>query len=425
MNLLEATQKRLQGTGASNLDSDNSKVRKEKEGSLGNRSASILLAELRLTESTDPATLESNTPSNMVTAIITKKPYAPDLKTTFLTLIETGKTPQDIIDIKHLIQFNAKLVETDDQYSPITLAAQNGCEPIFQIVLENHTQTPQNFHTDKALFNVCNHGTELQKLRRFTQLLEKKWKFDHSEHRRRLSTVLSLIHQKVDFTCILKAFPDLININGLLSNKQLFLEALLEAKNTKMIKHVINCQTFEPNTRYTLNIRNNMSYNMTYLADACRLGLFDIASELVFVNSQSATITSEIVGTPLHAISFPHSDKDKLKVDDYKQIIKELCIYGHANVNEQALVLCFTSQPDFKTLTPLQAAIVRLNVNCVKAFFEFKDKNNYHTCEDTDSLQHLALSSIDRKKNTEEDTLKAVQIITFLSGYSYQITPIT
>ncbi len=418
------------GTGAS-LALDNAKVREEKAGSFGDRSTSTLFVEadkqlqlLKRNDLADRATIQSNHLANIVEQIITKNPVAPDSKKILLLLIEKGSTLKDVTSIEKLIASDKQLVETDAQASPISLAAQNGFDPIFETVLKNHTQTPQKFNTDEALFNACVFGTDTQKVDRCTQLLDKKWVFTSELF---ASTILQLIRSKVDFSFIIDCFPHFIDINSQLSNNRPFFAAILEANNTKMMKYVRHHKNFESQTQYLRHIHGHPSRNMTYLVHACKLGLFDIAFELLILNFQSAKIHSELLGTPLHAISFSHLDKDELKVEDYKKIIHNLRISGCANINETASIFCLQWDPmhckkilSHRILTPIQTAIVRLNVDCIQAFLELENENEnlFKIQEDKLSLQHLA---IDSKNDSKEDYQKSMQIISLLSGHPYQI----
>ncbi len=414
---------------ASNIESDKPKVRKKQKSSLGRRSLSISSNEIhkkiKLTESTDQDDIQSNPLAEMITAIITEKPFAPNSRTIFLTLIKEGRTPAEVTCIKELIASNKTLVETDAQASPISLAAKNSFDPIFQIVWENHTQTPQNFNTDEALFNACISGSNLQKATRCTQLLGKGWKFDRAQSKYK-TTLIHLIYAEVDFSYILECFSHLININGLLSNNTPFFAALLETKNIKMLQYVMDSKElkFDPEARYSNEIYGHKSSNMTYLADACRLGLFDIALKLLRLRPNFATIKSEVVGTPLHAISFLHLHDDKLNVEDYTQIIL-CCINKGANANEIASIICYEwnstfgqRMPAHLNLTPIQTAIFYVNLHCTQAFLELENEKNVKVITDDEhkkSLQELANSSM---LESNRENPKAKKIFELLSNHA-------
>ncbi len=291
-----------------------------------------------------------------------------------------NRNPVSLQKMEQLLKKKPNSVQNDANYSPLSHAAERNQVDKFKLLLKN-TMCYQGGMSDKALFNVCEYMATDERIECANLLLEKGWDFNKHQN---ITPAGMLASSGEDFSIVFRAFSDRIDVNALSfkdprfegRGDRMFFEDLLSGRNKDMIALVMACHEFNP-------VFENKE-NSTYITYACRYGLLDIACELLGAYPGAATMHSDKLGTPLHAVNF-YAKGDELSVEEYKEFIRFFLAKG-ANIEEKSKP---SSRPEKDAITPLQLSVAKLNAHYLQALLECGAN-----CENPGELIKLALNSM-------------------------------
>ncbi len=261
-------------------------------------------------------------------------------------------TDDTLKDIEDLIKYDSSLIVSTQYYSPISDVAGRANARIFQLILDNQVQIPQDVFSDKALYKACIHGPRDQRVWRCTQLIKKGWTFNAGLQNGHRTPLDEIAQSGINFSFIFKHFPEEIEMSFLSKHPMGFFGSVLLGNNKDMIRFMMTQLDFNP--KFTNN------KNTSYVSYACLLGLLDIACELLTRYPGAATLRSSEYGTLIQTITnHPRTaDYKDLSVTDYKNFLIALSENG-INIHDMV-----------HELTPIQMSVLRSNAPCTQALIE-------------------------------------------------------
>ncbi len=262
---------------------------------------------------------------------------------------------ENLTKLKKLISGGFSVAGTDT-HSYLSMVAGAKSDKYFNLILD-HVQHPENKKTDRALWKICasEHLDEDTKVERCRQLIKKGWTFKDKPLDKKLSLISNLLLGNVDFSFVFRHQLEKIDVNDSIHGEPgQFFKMLFEGKNKDMIRF------FMDHDDYKSEFKAGAYKSYNYMSHACKLGLLDIADELLKKDPIFAKTRSREYGFPIQALAYSDSVES---VEAYKKLIQALQKQG-ANINENSRLR------GKKSITPIEIAVSNGNLVYIKALRE-------------------------------------------------------